>query len=141
VKTFTHRFVEFMPDRLEDGILYVSLQYSIVSHRCPCGCGEEVVVKLSPTDWKLTFDGESVSLHPSLGNWGLKCRSHYWIQNNQVGWASQWSEAKIRSGRIQDAQFKRRHAQQSDPNTQPAESGEVAKKSFWSRVRRPFQKH
>jgi len=42
---------------------------------------------LGPTDWKLTFDGESVSLYPSVGNWNFPCQSHYWIQENKVRWA------------------------------------------------------
>jgi hypothetical protein len=39
---------------------------------------------LSPTDWKLTFDGVSVSLHPSDGNWSFPCRSHYRIEYNRA---------------------------------------------------------
>ena len=37
--------------------------------RCCCGCGEEVVTPFSPAQWQMSFDGEAVSLHPSIGNW------------------------------------------------------------------------
>jgi hypothetical protein len=61
------------------GVLYVSPGYATVTHLCCCGCGAEVVTPLSPTDWKLTFDGVAISLSPSVGNWSLPCRSHYFI--------------------------------------------------------------
>jgi hypothetical protein len=36
-----------------------------------------------------------VSLDPSIGNWSFPCRSHYWIRNNKVRWAENWSQARI----------------------------------------------
>ncbi len=97
-----HSFVEFVPDVLEEGILYISLPYATVSHKCYCGCGHEVVTPLSPTDWSLTFDGVSVSLNPSIGNWSFACKSHYWIRNGKVKWAHEWSEERIDFGRSLD---------------------------------------
>ena len=43
-----HEFVEFIPDKLEDGIVYVSIRYATVAHKCCCGCGTEVVTPLAP---------------------------------------------------------------------------------------------
>lgn len=87
-----HKFVEFIPDQLEDGILYVSIVYATVLHKCACGCGNEVVTPLSPSDWQLTFNGETISLFPSIGNWSFRCRSHYWIRKNKVVWVKDWHE-------------------------------------------------
>ena len=87
-----HKFVEFIPDQLEDGILYVSITYATVLHKCACGCGNEVVTPLSPSDWQLTFNGEAISLFPSIGNWSFPCRSHYWIRKNEVVWVEDWYE-------------------------------------------------
>lgn len=101
-----HRFVEFIPDNIEEGVLYVSISYCTAIHKCVCGCGNEVVTPLSPTDWELTFDGKSVSLHPSIGNWNFDCKSHYWIKNNRVNFAGRWTEKEIRLGREED--FKRK---------------------------------
>lgn len=28
----------FIPERLEEGILYVSIKYHTAAHLCPCGC-------------------------------------------------------------------------------------------------------
>lgn len=80
---FKLEFVHYMPKELNQGVLYVSMEYSLVMHLCACGCGEKVATPLSPEDWKLTYDGESVSLSPSVGNWEFSCQSHYWIRKNK----------------------------------------------------------
>lgn len=115
-----HRFVEYIPDTLEEGILYVSTEYMIVAHNCCCGCGSEVSLPLSPTDWRLSFDGKTVSLEPSIGSWSLPCRSHYWITRNQIHWARQWSSQEIAAGRANDQQAKGRYYGKTEPiNTTP----------------------
>ena len=96
MKTISFEFVEFIPEKLEDCKVYISPKYSTVVHKCFCGCQEEVVTPLSPVDWELTFDGKTISLYPSIGNWGLKCQSHYWIKKNKVVWADKWSDTKIK---------------------------------------------
>src|ERR1700739_3127696 len=111
VNTVTHEFVEFIPDTLEEGKLYISIAYATVAHKCCCGCGREVVTPLSPTDWELIFDGRSISLRPSLGNWEYPCRSHYWIKYNVVEWAPPWSQEEIQAGRVADALAKERYFQ------------------------------
>ncbi|GMV90907.1 MAG: hypothetical protein AMXMBFR82_06850 [Candidatus Hydrogenedentota bacterium] len=98
----SHQFVEFIPDTIQERTLYVSVKFATVVHKCCCGCGKEVVTPLSPTDWKLTYDGKTISLAPSIGNWGLECRSHYWIRNNRVYWAPSWSQWEIQAGRAHD---------------------------------------
>ena len=117
-----HEFVEFIPDRLEQGKLYISIQYTTASHLCCCGCGAEVVTPFAPTDWTLSFDGETVSLAPSIGNWSFPCRSHYWIQQNAVRWAGRWSEEQIRAGRARDAQRKSRRfkSTESEADSEPS---------------------
>ena len=129
ISTMTHEFVEFVPDVLEDGILYVSMNYATVSHRCCCGCGTEVVTPLSPTDWSLIYDGKSVSLDPSIGNWSFACQSHYWIRNGSVRWANRWSRAEIAAGRAADKRRKTVYFDESanaveapPPTTSPAGS-------------------
>jgi hypothetical protein len=97
-----HQFVEHVPEVLEPGVLYVSMNYSTAVHRCCCGCGEEVVTPFSPTDWKMTFDGETVSLWPSIGSWDLACRSHYIIERGRVIDAGPWSDERIAAARRTD---------------------------------------
>jgi hypothetical protein len=101
-----HEFVEFIPEQLAEGVLYVSVEYATAAHGCACGCGNEVFTPLSPTDWKLIFDGESVSLKPSIGNWSFDCQSHYWIEEGRIRWAPRLSRAKIDRLREVDRQAK-----------------------------------
>lgn len=93
--TLRHEFVEYVPETLDEGVLYVSIPYRTVVHRCCCGCGTEIATPISPADWQLMFDGDSVSLYPSIGNWSLPCKSHYWIRENQVLWAGSWRAKDI----------------------------------------------
>ncbi|RDI37532.1 DUF6527 family protein [Falsibacillus pallidus] len=92
-----HEFVDFIPSELEENVLYISIEYDIAKHKCACGCGADIVTSLSPARWKLTYDGETVSLYPSIGNWTHKCKSHYFITNNKVIWAEKMSELAIRN--------------------------------------------
>lgn len=94
-KHLDHQFVRHLPDKLSPGILYVSMEYATASHLCCCGCGEEVVTPFAPAQWKMTFDGASVSLRPSVGNWLLKCRSHYIVSAGKVIDAGTWSDAQV----------------------------------------------
>jgi hypothetical protein len=105
---FTHEFVEFVPSQLKERVLYVSMEYGTAVHRCACGCGEKVVTPLGRTDWKVIYDGDTVSLHPSIGNWSFKCRSHYWIRENRIEWAPDWSDEDVAAGRAADRAAKQR---------------------------------
>lgn len=136
-----HRFVQHIPDRLEPGVLYVSMDYGTAAHTCCCGCGEEVVTPFTPTDWKMTFDGDSVSLWPSVGSWTLSCRSHYVIERGRVFEAGPWSDEKVAQERRRDKAAKVRYFNTSElverPNQGPIATpppGELT--SWWLRLRR-----
>lgn len=103
---FKHIFVEVIPERLDEGTLYVCLPHNTCLHNCACGCGEEVVTPLSTHDWRFTYDGETISLSPSIGNWSFYCRSHYWIRSGKIEWAGQWSDQEIEQGRRVDTRKK-----------------------------------
>lgn len=83
-------FVDSVPDAhlMEPDALYVSIKYATVIHMCACGCGNETDVLLAPDESRLTFDGETISLTPSIGNQRLECGSHYWIRRNRVIWSA-----------------------------------------------------
>ncbi len=85
---FQYKFMEYAPDVLEEGVLYISITYKGCVHKCACGCGNKVSTPLTPKDWQLTYDGRSVSLWPSIGNWNLPCKSHYFIQKNKVNFVN-----------------------------------------------------
>ncbi len=90
-----HRFVDRIPADLEPGVLYITMEYATAVHSCACGCGARVVTPFTPKDWELRFDGETVPLSPSIGNWSFACQSHYWIRWNRIEWAPRWSAAQI----------------------------------------------
>lgn len=105
-KSLQHVFVGSFPSRLEPGKLYVSVEYGSVAHSCCCGCGEEIVTPLTPTDWHIVYDGETITLHPSVGNWTLACRSHYVIRKGEILEAPAWSDRQVAAERRRDGQAK-----------------------------------
>lgn len=104
--TLEHRFVRNVPRELEPGVLYISMEYATAVHSCCCGCGERVVTPFTPTDWRIAFDGESVTLNPSVGNWNQNCRSHYVIERNRVIECGRWSDARVEAERLRDKRAK-----------------------------------
>lgn len=101
--TLTPQSVEYIPEQLSEGVLYICEQYKTVAHKCCCGCGEEVITPLSPAEWSIRKEGNKVTLHPSIGNWSFRCESHYWIRRNQVIWAKAMTQQQIKRVRVRDA--------------------------------------
>lgn len=93
------QYVHFVPKKLEVGVLYVSVEYTVAVHLCCCGCGNKIVTPLDPGGWKLIFDGETVSLRPSIGNWQIPCRSHYIIDRNEELEAAPWEDCSNQNRR------------------------------------------
>jgi hypothetical protein len=112
-----HEFVEYIPNDLKEGTIYVSVTYATAVHMCCCGCGKEVVTPLSPTDWELIFDGQTISLDPSIGNWNFPCQSHYWIRRNKVIWARRLSRQEIEKGRSYERLEKERYFDSKSAST------------------------
>jgi hypothetical protein len=109
LQTIRPKFVRLIPETIEDGILYISIPFATATHKCACGCGEEVVTPVRPADWALTWNGEKVTLKPSIGNWSFQCQSHYWIIENRIVWARKWSPKQIEAGRAIDRNAKARY--------------------------------
>tara|TARA_R100000027_G_scaffold61606_1_gene53112 strand:+ start:5897 stop:6316 length:420 start_codon:yes stop_codon:yes gene_type:complete len=128
--SFQNKFVDQIPEELEEGILYISLPFSTSIHLCACGCGQEVVTPLSVNDWVIVLDGENVSLYPSIGNWSFPCRSHYWIRHGRVISAESWTEAQISRNRMEGDSF-------SDRTVSDGEKIEHHKPlTLWTYIRR-----
>ncbi|WP_411961259.1 DUF6527 family protein (plasmid) [Pseudomonas mandelii] len=102
-------FVEFIPEKIEPGKLYISEKYETAIHKCCCGCGEEVVTPLSPAEWRLSKGPSGVSLSPSIGNWDYPCRSHYFIAENAIVWAGSMSDRQIQWVKARDQRDMERH--------------------------------
>jgi hypothetical protein len=130
--TMHYKLVETIPRAIEAGVLYVSREYGTAVHKCCCGCGQEVVTPLGSTDWKISIDADAVSVYPSIGNWSLPCRSHYWIDRGRIHWAEEWSDARIRQGREYDRMAKQRHHDEIDAaRRRAADAGPGFWASLW----------
>jgi hypothetical protein len=121
----TFEFVEYIPAQLEEGVVYIAPEFGAVIHLCCDGCGERVSTPLHPGQWTLTFDGQTISLSPSIGNWELPCKSHYFIRRNRVVWAGKWDDQRIARGAIDDRQAV----------VQQSESSQKPRTTLWSRFR------
>lgn len=88
IREIAFTFVDSAPETLEPGVMYISTRYRAIIHLCLCGCQEKVVLNLDsdPESWRITYDGRSISIEPSIGNVGLPCRSHYVVLRNRVRW-------------------------------------------------------
>jgi hypothetical protein len=115
-------FVAYVPRDLEDGRLYVSLEYATAVHLCACGCGAKTVTPLSRGGWTLTFNG-AVTLRPSVGNGQAACRSHYLINDDKIQWLPPIGPAATRAAIARD------HDAAAAANTAPAQPG------WWSRLK------
>jgi hypothetical protein len=83
--------VTVIPDKLQEGILFISDTYKTAVHLCACGCGGSVVTPFNRNKgdgWKLLLQNEEVTMSPSIGNWSGEnpYHAHYYIRANKIVW-------------------------------------------------------
>ena len=124
VQEITPLDVEHFPEILEEGVLYICEAFELAGHKCCCGCGEEVITPLNPSRWRLYRNGQFVTLIPSIGNWKFDCRSHYWIQNNQIIPSYDFTEDEVTEVLADDARDRERYLSRASkgPNTTDPDS-------------------
>ena len=120
--------VKYLPRDLAPGILYVSEEFGVAGDLCACGCGNKVITPLGPAEWAFSERNGHPTLHPSIGNWQLPCRSHYVIADGQIHWGDQWSEAQVAAGRSAEQQRRQAHYASRVPRS--------LWQRFWSWVRK-----
>lgn len=91
--------VHYMPSQLEPGVLYLSEEFGTAAHLCACGCGSKVRTPLGVTEWAVEETTHGPTLCPSVGNWQLPCRSHYWIEDGEIIWSGEWTLEEVLAGR------------------------------------------
>lgn len=131
IRPITFEFVDAVPSPREESKLYISIKYRTAIHSCFCGCGMKVVTPIRPTGWSLTYDGDSVSLAPSVGNWSFKCRSHYFIRKNRAIPAGDMDQAGIEAGRARDRAIRDEYFRVTGGT---ATTGPTKKRGFWARL-------
>jgi hypothetical protein len=88
-------FIDEIPDKLEEGVIYISEKYETAIHLCACGCGLKTVTPLGINGWTLNkINGVTlipsilITLRPSIGNFAGEeiYHAHYYITNNKIEW-------------------------------------------------------
>lgn len=81
-------FVDFIPEVLEEGKIYISGEYDSATHLCACGCKGKVVTPLIKGEWTITDNKGLITLRPSIGNWTGEnpYHAHYYITDNKIQW-------------------------------------------------------
>lgn len=143
LSSLKHEFVESFPDDLKNGTIYVSVVYATAAHKCCCGCGERVITPISPKGWTLTFNGEAVSLHPSIGNWNFVCQSHYWIKGNGIMWVDDSTQEGLSAAKSDAASAKAGRSGGTSASTtrDPVRDADKPvkakrKESFWQKAKK-----
>jgi hypothetical protein len=129
--------VTYIPEELDEGVVYVSIQYKVATHLCMCGCGDRVVTPLNPAQWSVTYDGETVSLNHSIA--GGNCNSHYFIKRGRVTWAPRLTKRQLALAAQRDLAAAQGH---QAPAHDDAPLGGTAGGHFiwWDKVRRRHRK-
>ena len=104
---FELRKVQYIPTKLDSGVLYVAEAFGAAAHLCACGCG--TIVRTPLDRWSFTETRDGPTLEPSIGNWQEPCQSHYWIERGVVEWAPKWTLEQIATGRQREEARRRRH--------------------------------
>lgn len=87
INKYRIEFVDTIPKTINEGILYICVNCNVIVHKCACGCGEKTVTPLDKNNgWIMKYDGQSVTLRPSIGNFNINCKSHYFITESRVDW-------------------------------------------------------
>lgn len=69
---------EFIPDSLEFGKIYYSIEYKISVHLCLCGCNVKCALPIKEGEWNLKIEDSKPTISPSIQQL-FECRSHYII--------------------------------------------------------------
>lgn len=81
-----YKFLKYIPEDLDEGIIYISKEFKLAIHLCCCGCKSETVTPLGKGEWNYIKEEGKITLHPSIGNYSLPCKSHYSIIQGSVKW-------------------------------------------------------
>jgi len=128
IQRFALRKVQYMPTKLEPGLLYVAEKFGAAAHLCACGCG--TIVRTPLNRWSLVETKFGPTLDPSIGNWQEHCQSHYWIRRGEVMWADQWTPEQIASGRRGEEERLRAYYDEFSKKKRPG-----AIRRFWRRLK------
>lgn len=73
---------EYIPEQMEDGVVYVGRPYCSAGLLCPCGCGDKIFLRIESNVhpcWNITGNTIDPSIKRLDG-----CLSHFVIKNGEV---------------------------------------------------------
>lgn len=91
---FDLAFVSEIPSELKENTLYVEgdikkMDYLYASFKCPCGCGDELLLNLiedvKPCWQVVLSEDNNFSITPSVWR-EVNCKSHFWLRNSKIIW-------------------------------------------------------
>jgi hypothetical protein len=79
-------------------------------------------------------------LFPSIGNWNLECKSHYWIRSGRVVWDKRWSDDRIKAGRRWETKNREEYYRgKREDDISPKETvrlnGDDRHSGFWPKIK------
>ena len=87
INKLTIEHCKHIPEDLEDGILYVSLEFDVAIHLCACGCKAKTVTPIRDSrGWNYSEKEGRPTLTPSIGNFSGETpyHAHYFITEGKV---------------------------------------------------------
>lgn len=78
----TPEFVDTIPEKLVQDVIYITKRYGTAVHLCLCGCGNESVTPIGKNDWSLMGNDDFVTFRPSILNNNCPNKCHYVITDN-----------------------------------------------------------
>lgn len=133
MNTLDLKLIDHLPIHLEEGVLYVSEEFEIAGHLCPCGCGSKIITPLGVNEWTFSVYNGKPTLKPSIGNWQLPCQSHYWIDGGKILWSYKWSEDEIKAGQLAEELQRKEYYEKRV-------QAPIHKVSIWESIKKKFSK-
>jgi hypothetical protein len=88
-------FYKHIPEQkdIKNDVLYISMEFEVAIHMCPCGCGNQNVMPFhteASTEfrkqhgWGFQNDNGFITLSPSILS--RICNAHYFLIRNEIKW-------------------------------------------------------
>ncbi len=74
---------EYIPEKMQPGVIYYAPHFKVSNHLCLCGCGHPAPLPIGPGHWNLTAGEKGVTLTPSIQQ-RFACKSHYIITEGKA---------------------------------------------------------
>ena len=86
--------IEYIPDKLDPGIVYHNKEFEIAALLCPCGCGHRISL-LVPDSHQIYSENGLVTIEPSISVCDSTCKSHFYIKSGNIKWFHAFSESQV----------------------------------------------